>query len=74
MFERFGLWVPRYESGKLLGAHPDDVTVIAADSDPYCWNSPTVSTSAVSGSNLRTVYRRGPSPALRDVNCSDVTK
>ena len=35
LFERFGLWVPRYDDGKIFGAHPDDVTPVAPGSNPY---------------------------------------
>lgn len=35
MFEKFGLWVPRLDAGKIYGAHPDDVTPVAAGSNPY---------------------------------------
>jgi Helicase conserved C-terminal domain/SNF2-related domain len=35
MFEKFGLWLPRLDGGKLHGAHPDDVQTIAAGSNPY---------------------------------------
>jgi hypothetical protein len=33
MFEKFALWVPRLDQGKIYGAHPDDVS--PAGSNPY---------------------------------------
>jgi hypothetical protein len=38
LFERFGMWVPRLDGGKIYGAHPDDVTVVAPESNPYADN------------------------------------
>lgn len=35
LFEKFGLWVPRYEGGRVHGAHPDDVYELPADANPY---------------------------------------
>ena len=35
LFEKFGLWVPRLEGGKLHGAHPDDVRPLADGANPY---------------------------------------
>jgi hypothetical protein len=35
LFEKLGLWVPRLDAGKIYGAHPDDVTVVAHGSNPY---------------------------------------
>lgn len=35
LFEKFGLWVPRYEGGRLHGAHPDDVRPVADGANPY---------------------------------------
>jgi superfamily II DNA or RNA helicase len=35
LFEKFGLWVPRLDGGKLHGAHPDDVRLVAAGENPY---------------------------------------
>lgn len=35
LFEKFGLWVPRYETGRLWGAHPDDVRQVPAGVSPY---------------------------------------
>lgn len=35
LFEKFGLWVPRLESGKFLGAHPDDIEVVPPGANPY---------------------------------------
>lgn len=35
LFERFGLWVPRFEGGRLLGAHPEDVTAVSGGTNPY---------------------------------------
>jgi superfamily II DNA or RNA helicase len=38
LFERFGLWVPRLDGGKIHGAHPDDVTSIPPGTNPYADN------------------------------------
>ncbi|MEJ7655597.1 MAG: helicase-related protein [Thermoleophilaceae bacterium] len=35
LFEKFGLWVPRLEGGKLHGAHPDDVRPLPNGANPY---------------------------------------
>jgi len=35
LFEKFGLWFPRLEGGKLHGAHPDDVRPLADGANPY---------------------------------------
>lgn len=35
LFEKFGLWVPRLDGGRIHGAHPDDVTPVPAGSNPY---------------------------------------
>jgi hypothetical protein len=35
LFEKFGLWVPRLEAGRLWGAHPDDVRSVPAGANPY---------------------------------------
>jgi superfamily II DNA or RNA helicase len=35
LFERFGLWVPRYDGGRIWGAHPDDVEPVPARHNPY---------------------------------------
>lgn len=35
LFEKFGLWVPRLDGGKLYGAHPDDVKDVPAGVNPY---------------------------------------
>lgn len=35
LFEKFGLWVPRYESGRLFGAHPDDIRMLPTGVNPY---------------------------------------
>lgn len=35
LFEKFGLWVPRLESRRLHGAHPDDVRPLEAGENPY---------------------------------------
>lgn len=35
LFEKFGLWVPRLDGGKIHGVHPDDVATVAANANPY---------------------------------------
>lgn len=35
LFEKFGLWVPRLDGGKIHGAHPDDVREVAPGENPY---------------------------------------
>jgi len=35
LFEKFGLWVPRLERGRLIGAHPDDVRQVDEGANPY---------------------------------------
>lgn len=35
LFERGALWASRYEAKNLLGAHPDDVTLLHDDQNPY---------------------------------------
>lgn len=35
LFEKFGLWVPRLDGGKIYGVHPDDVTTVAGNANPY---------------------------------------
>ena len=35
MFEKFGLWVPRYDQGRIWGAHPSEVTEVPSGSNPY---------------------------------------
>lgn len=35
LFEKFGLWVPRMESGRFYGAHPDDVQPVPPGENPY---------------------------------------
>jgi len=35
LFEKFGLWVPRLDAGKVHGAHPDDVRTLGPDDNPY---------------------------------------
>ena len=35
LFEKFGLWVPRLDGGKVHGGHPDDVRTVAAGANPY---------------------------------------
>ncbi|MFE1433053.1 helicase-related protein [Streptomyces griseoaurantiacus] len=35
LFEKFGLWVPRLEGGKIYGAHPDDVRIVAPGQNPW---------------------------------------
>lgn len=35
LFEKFGLWVSRYEGDRLHGAHPDDVRPVAEGANPY---------------------------------------
>jgi len=35
LFEKFGLWVPRLDQGKLWGAHPSDMTDVPAGTNPY---------------------------------------
>nr|MDQ6944788.1 SNF2-related protein [Actinomycetota bacterium] len=35
LFEKFGLWVPRYEAGRLCGAHHDDVRPVPAGVSVY---------------------------------------
>ena len=38
LFEKFGLWVPRYAGQKLYGAHPDDVIAVSAAANVYAEN------------------------------------
>ena len=35
LFEKFGLWVPRLEGGRVHGAHPDDVRPLEPGENPY---------------------------------------
>lgn len=35
LFEKFGLWVPRLDGGKVRGAHPDDVRIVGPGANPY---------------------------------------
>ena len=35
LFEKFGLWVPRLDGNRIRGAHPDDVDIVPAASNPY---------------------------------------
>lgn len=35
LFEKFGLWVPRLEGGKIYGAHPDDVRSVVPGVNPW---------------------------------------
>jgi len=35
LFEKFGLWVPRLDSGKIHGAHPADVRDLGHQENPY---------------------------------------
>ncbi|MEI8240742.1 MAG: helicase-related protein, partial [Actinomycetota bacterium] len=35
MFEKFGLWVPRLDQGRIFGAHPDDITDVTPGANPY---------------------------------------
>jgi superfamily II DNA or RNA helicase len=35
LFEKFGLWVPRLDRGRIHGAHPDDVRPVADGENPY---------------------------------------
>jgi SNF2 family DNA or RNA helicase len=35
LFEKFGLWVPRFAGQRLHGAHPDDVRPVAPGTNPY---------------------------------------
>ncbi len=35
LFEKFGLWVPRLEGGRVHGAHPDDVRPLDPGENPY---------------------------------------
>ncbi len=37
LFEKFALWVPRLDQGKIHGAHPDDIT--SAGANPYADHS-----------------------------------
>ena len=45
LFEKFGLWVPRLEGGKILGAHPDDVRPLAVGENPYATQKILVASS-----------------------------
>lgn len=38
LFEKFGLWIPRLEGGKVHGAFPGDTTAVAQGSNPYATN------------------------------------
>lgn len=35
LFEKFGLWVPRYDRGRIFGAHPEDNRDVAPGENPY---------------------------------------
>lgn len=35
LFEKFGLWIPRYADQKLYGVHPDDVTAVPVAANAY---------------------------------------
>lgn len=35
LFEKFGLWVPRVDGGKVYGAHPDDVRWLEPGENPF---------------------------------------
>jgi hypothetical protein len=35
LFERFGMWVPRLDGGRIYGAHPDDQDPIPVGVNPY---------------------------------------
>lgn len=35
LFEKFGLWVPRLDGGKVYGAYPGDESTVAEGSNPY---------------------------------------
>ncbi|MFD5774845.1 DEAD/DEAH box helicase [Streptomyces fungicidicus] len=35
LFEKFGLWVPRLEGGKIYGAHPEDVRGVVPGANPW---------------------------------------
>ncbi|WP_162466150.1 DEAD/DEAH box helicase [Streptomyces taklimakanensis] len=35
LFEKFGLWVPRLDGGKIYGVHPKDVRVIPSGQSPW---------------------------------------
>lgn len=35
LFEKFGLWVPRLDGSRILGAHPDEVTRLPSGANPY---------------------------------------
>jgi len=35
LFEKFGLWVPRLDAGKIHGVHPDDIVPVSANANPY---------------------------------------
>ncbi|REE63399.1 phospholipase D-like protein [Streptomyces sp. 3212.3] len=35
LFEKFGLWVPRLDGGKIYGVHPDDVRTVAPGQNPW---------------------------------------
>jgi hypothetical protein len=35
LFEKFGLWVPRLDRGKIWGVHPDDVRPLRPGENPY---------------------------------------
>ncbi len=35
LFEKFGLWVPRYADQKIFGAHPNDVSDVPTTANPY---------------------------------------
>ncbi len=35
LFEKFGLWVPRLDGGKIHGVHPEDIQPVASGFNPY---------------------------------------
>lgn len=35
LFEKFGLWVPRLDGGRVYGVHPDDVTTVPTGQNPF---------------------------------------
>lgn len=35
LFEKFGLWIPRLDEGKVFGAYPDDVRPLEAGENPF---------------------------------------
>lgn len=61
LFEKFGLWVPRYKGGGLLGAYPDDVRQVPSGVNCWFW------CSAFSGSydNAANTTTENDVPALR---------